>query len=58
MSGATGWVDLEDQSSGSTMLSGSERPPKVFDTVVYKSHQYNPFGALEERPGSIIVSAC
>jgi hypothetical protein len=63
MSGAAGWVDLEDRDSDS-ILTGDEClfdrqtvSKWVADTAAYKSDQYAPFGALEERPGGM-VSAC
>jgi hypothetical protein len=63
MSGAAGWVDLEDRDSDST-LNGDEClfdrqtiSKWVTDTGAYKSDQYSPFGDLEERPGGM-VSVC
>ena len=57
MSGAAGWVDLEDRDSDST-LNGDEClfdrqtvSKWVADTAAYKSDQYAPFGDLEESPG-------
>ena len=67
MSGAAGWVDLEDRDSDLTLLNGDEcdsvsltaKPSPNGSLTLQRidQSQYDIFGAWEERLGSI-VCAC